>query len=455
MNWQVGDWWRPGDRTTSEVPFKNTDPAKAAEVIKATTASATMGQTQGNKPADASKPTAAATQNQKPPEQPEKDQLKPTQTATQPTRPARPAMMPATTAPSNARAAFNQKGQWKIVAFASSNYLGITKAWYDRLTDLGYTEHVVAAMDDQIFAALAQLGYRVEDHVVSPSEKPEPGEPVKGWGRHLWKLWRYRLAYVNRQTQMGRSVFLVDVDTMWNRKVELKDMFDGTPEDAATDVFFSQGTVYPHDAFDAWGFVGCMGSVAFRATPRTSALLKAAMEDCKEGACDDQVAMNGALLRKYGIQWNRNTGLGEGALAKPVAARLKVTDPNAVGIKVRMWPKPFAFRSFMKDVKKVETASLGADGGAGGVCLGQVEPASLGEAPITTGPKGAVVDYARPFIVAPLLDKDGEKKLEAWNKFQRFCFVIQTPEYRRTALPSPLAPASTTTTPAGPAALPN
>ena len=161
-----------------------------------------------------------------------------------------------------------------------------------------------------------------------------------------------------------------------------------TPEDAATDVFFSQGTVYPHDAFDAWGFVGCMGSVAFRATPRTSALLKAAMEDCKEGACDDQVAMNGALLRKYGIQWNRNTGLGEGALAKPVAARLKVTDPNAVGIKVRMWPKPFAFRSFMKDVKKVETASLGAEGGAGGVCLGQVEPASLGlssrRAPTTT-----------------------------------------------------------------------
>ena len=82
MNWQVGDWWRPGDRTTSEVPFKNPDPAKAAEVIKATTASATMGQTQGNKPADASKPTAAATQNQKPPAQPEKDQPNPTQTAT-------------------------------------------------------------------------------------------------------------------------------------------------------------------------------------------------------------------------------------------------------------------------------------------------------------------------------------------------------------------------------------
>ena len=281
--------------------------------------------------------------------------------------------------------------------------------------------------------------------MVSPTEATEPGEPVRGWGRHLWKLWRYRLAYVNRQTQMGRNVFLVDVDTMWNRKVELKDLFDGTPDEAGADVFFSQGTVYPHDAFDAWGFVGCMGSVAFRATPRTSALLKAAMEDCKAGACDDQVAMNGALLRKYGLEWNRATGFGHGTMAQPVANRLKVTDANAMNIRVRVWPKPFAFRSFMKDVRRVETASLaGRAGGASGVCLGQVEPASLGEAPITTGPKNAVVDYARPFIVAPLLDKDGDKKLEAWNKFQRLCFVIDNPEYRRTALPQPTSQSQTT-----------
>ena len=54
---------------------------------------------------------------------------------------------------------------------------------------------------------------------------------------------------------------------MWNRHVPLDVLFDGTEEDRRADVFFSQGTVYPPDVFDEWGFVGCMGTVAFRATP--------------------------------------------------------------------------------------------------------------------------------------------------------------------------------------------
>ena len=78
------------------------------------------------------------------------------------------------------RARTNDRSAWKIVAFASHNYLAITERWYDRLTELGYTEHVVAAMDEALFDALAAKGYRVEDHVVSPSEKLEPGEPVPG-----------------------------------------------------------------------------------------------------------------------------------------------------------------------------------------------------------------------------------------------------------------------------------
>ena len=109
------------------------------------------------------------------------------------------------------------------------------------------------------------------------------GEPVPGWGRHLWKLWRYRLSYALRQTQLGRSIFLVDVDTMWNRYVPLDALFAGSTRDIETDVFLSQGTVYPPDVYDKWGFVGCMGSVAFRATPGAQTLLRQAIRTCAEG----------------------------------------------------------------------------------------------------------------------------------------------------------------------------
>ena len=334
-------------------------------------------------------------------------------------------------------AASSATSDWKIVAFASHNYLGITRKWYDRLTELGYTQHVVAAMDERLFDALAALGYRVEDHVVSPTEHAEPGEPVRGWGRHLWKLWRYRLSYVLRQTQLGRNVFLVDVDTMWNRHVPLDVLFDGTEEDRRADVFFSQGTVYPPDVFDEWGFVGCMGTVAFRATPAAAqTLLRQAIRTCATGTnCDDQVAMNRALSHKYGVKWDRDSGVGVGVLgsgpgeipelgadARPGAEEdaeddaepgadvpRKVFEPR---VTVRMWPKPFAFRSFMKDVRKVEDPATlgfgGADAAPNQRCLGQVAPQKPRD---TSAPAALGADYAQPFIVAPCLAKDGEEKV--------------------------------------------
>ena len=66
MSWKVGDWWRPGDRTTSEVAFKNPDPAKAAAIVKATTARAGVGQTQTNATAAAAQPKPTDAPQQQP-----------------------------------------------------------------------------------------------------------------------------------------------------------------------------------------------------------------------------------------------------------------------------------------------------------------------------------------------------------------------------------------------------
>ena len=121
---------------------------------------------------------------------------------------------------------------------------------------------------------------------------------------------------------------------MWNRHVPLDVLFDGTEEDRRADVFFSQGTVYPPGVFDEWGFVGCMGTVAFRATPAAQTLLRQAIRTCATGTnCDDQVAMNRALSHKYGVKWNRDSGVGVGVLGSgpgrfPSSARTRDRVPR-------------------------------------------------------------------------------------------------------------------------------
>lgn len=149
--WKDGDWWRPAHAVATQVNAAELNAAEVAGETTRTTESDANGAVRGTDE-DARKQ--------------QQEMVPPTEGST------------GGGPPVNEEIASPQKAatsSWKIVAFSSHNYLAITTLWYDRLTDLGYSEHVVAAMDDLLFTALAAKGYRVEDHVVSPSEKMEPG----------------------------------------------------------------------------------------------------------------------------------------------------------------------------------------------------------------------------------------------------------------------------------------
>ena len=149
--WKDGDWWRPAHAVATQVNAAELNAAEVAGETTRTTESDANGAVRGTDE-DARKQ--------------QQEMVPPTEGST------------GGGPPVNEEIASPQKAatsSWKIVAFSSHNYLAITTLWYDRLTDLGYSEHVIAAMDDLLFTALAAKGYRVEDHVVSPSEKMEPG----------------------------------------------------------------------------------------------------------------------------------------------------------------------------------------------------------------------------------------------------------------------------------------
>ena len=292
------------------------------------------------------------------------------------------------------------ESSWTVVAFASVNYLDIAKVWYARLAELGYTEHKLLAMDYESYMALAAAGMRVESHVPPLTEPVEPHEPVPRWGRGLWKLWRYRMLYLLGRLKGGENIFLVDVDTMWSRYVPLTALFDGDERSRNTDVFASQGTVFPSDVHERWGFVACMGTIAFRATKNSQELLRQMLHSCKSHSCDDQFSLNHAQMDTFAVVWDRDTGFGKGKN----------------GIKVRMWPKSFVHRD---REEKLVVNSSGLGEGSRGSCLGQLNEAV--DAAVT----GAEVNYTVPFIAAPVIDKAGKSKMDVFNRFQSFCYSIR------------------------------
>jgi hypothetical protein len=52
----------------------------------------------------------------------------------------------------------------KIVGFSDYVYIDAAKMWYDKLTSLGYEEHVVVAVDNETLDELKSENYRVEPY---------------------------------------------------------------------------------------------------------------------------------------------------------------------------------------------------------------------------------------------------------------------------------------------------
>ena len=97
-----------------------------------------------------------------------------------------------------------------ILWFTDNNYLPLTKLRFERLSDVGYENHVIIALDDFSYKYLKVEGkYRCEKGTGK----------VQGPGiRNVVKL---KLATVAKYLERGKSVFVSDVDTYWNYYFDL------------------------------------------------------------------------------------------------------------------------------------------------------------------------------------------------------------------------------------------
>lgn len=204
-----------------------------------------------------------------------------------------------------------QTNNWKIIAFTDKNYLPIAQIWYQQMTDLGYKEHYLVALDYKSLDFLKNNNYRYQKAVEflpkSATKQSNNNKPNK---QVLSSIWKIRLKtiqsiLINEKT----NLFITDVDSFW---VKYKDLNLLPPN---IDSFHGTGKTFPKYIFEKWGFVicGCIG--AYHYNLKTLNFVNKMVEGCQkmfikdnDSSCDDQVVMN-SLYLDMNINWEIPPGM--------------------------------------------------------------------------------------------------------------------------------------------------
>ena len=181
----------------------------------------------------------------------------------------------------------------KIVAVANAAYKEIAYDWYQRLSKLGYTTHIVATVDEEAHQYLEERGVAVETILPRTSGRwPLPlSKPQVNRRRIFGTRWVHLLAHLRR----GHNVLLTDADNIFSKYLPMEDL-----ESSKFDVFHAYAGNFPI-RFLSMGFTVCGGMVWVRASPAGIRYVESVLGQCAGGwngdisgmiQCDDQQVVN-------------------------------------------------------------------------------------------------------------------------------------------------------------------
>jgi hypothetical protein len=171
------------------------------------------------------------------------------------------------------------------VTFVDSSYLPLLQIWLPRLRALGVGRVKVFCLDRTTREWCVGAG--VDCALVE-------------WSGNLRDLWVQRIRVFSALLAAGEEVVHSDIDAIWLRNP----LREGSACGRQEDLLFSQGTVWPPDVHDQWGFVLCCGWFRARPTMAAKAFFQGLEADVHVSG-DDQISVN-RLLALLGVRWSRS-----------------------------------------------------------------------------------------------------------------------------------------------------
>jgi len=239
----------------------------------------------------------------------------------------------------------NDNTKIKIVGFTDHVYKDVSMLWYDRLTKLGYTEHVIVAVDEPgvEFFKSKNGAVRFESMLLSDDIPPELHT-----SRFIIKtrilremMFAIRWKYILSQLEQGISIIMTDVDNIFNSHVPLADFME-------YDVIHAYESRHPEEIFARLGFVVCGGMSFFKASKPAIHFVRLMFERCGR-YCDDQTQLN-SLILDLNITWDSTDHLPrpeERQDMSKIPSKSMIGTCSTTGHSVKIWDRSFAYRGVL------------------------------------------------------------------------------------------------------------
>lgn len=250
--------------------------------------------------------------------------------------------------------ALSMVGKTKIVAFCNFNYRSVGVKWFDRMTKLGYTAHVLIVTDASMESFLAsKTNYRYEVAFPEPMPENYASKPKRKQDRAMLELlFAARWKYVLGQLKRGTHILLTDADNIFSRYISLQAEIE--EKDPTVDVWHAYATRYPNKVFLKQGFTVCGGMSWWRASKAAVNFAQLIHNTCGI-MCDDQRILNNLQLEvnmtwdwtpaTLGSRISNHTPALEGEERFVGLPTLGITGKsNVTGHKARVWDRDYAFR---------------------------------------------------------------------------------------------------------------
>ena len=199
---------------------------------------------------------------------------------------------------------------WLIIGFVDRLYLKPSLIWAKQLQLLGYDNYKIIAMDNDSYKDLQIKEKRGEilpknymkskPYIIEHYFENRSKSYGQDYSRKIHSIWKIRVNTTYELLNEGYSLWIVDIDSVWNKFVD----FETLPKNF--DTFHAIASGFPDIVKKKWGFTICAGTAGYRPTEATIKLFSDIVETC-ESNCDDQVVLNSVMSSTWRMKWKNVT----------------------------------------------------------------------------------------------------------------------------------------------------